>query len=92
MSDGRGNAHERSNKYFTPGLFKALKESSKISTGEILPFGVVFTGNITRDPKRNREISFWYDKYQDNFYMWRDVSDAGPLLDHFENKLLPYLL
>ena len=92
MSDGRGNAHERSCKYFTPGLLKALKKASKLDTDDILPFWVVFTGDITRDPKRNREISFWYDDYQDNFYMWRDVKDAGPLLDHFENKILPYLL
>lgn len=92
MSDGRGNAHERSCKYFTPGLIKELKKSSKLETDKILPFWVVFCGDITRDPKRNREIDFWFDKFKDNYFMWRDVRDAGPMLDHFEEKLLPYLL
>lgn len=90
-SAGRGNAHERSCKYFTPGLLKVLREESNISE-EILPFWLVFVGDITRDPKRNREISFWFQDYQSNFFMWRDTDDAGALLDFFENNLLPYLL
>ena len=90
-SAGRGNAHERSCKYFTPGLLKVLREVSGISK-DILPFWVVLVGDITRDPKRNREIAFWYQEYDMNFYMWRDTSNVGEMLDFFENKLLPYLL
>ncbi|GHT50853.1 hypothetical protein FACS1894102_6580 [Spirochaetia bacterium] len=90
-SAGRGNAHERSCKYFTPGLFKIIKETSGISN-DILPFWVVFVGDITRDPKRNREIAYWYQGYERNFFMWRDESDPGVLLDFFENNLLQYLL
>jgi hypothetical protein len=91
MAAGRGNAHERSCKYFTPGLLKVLREKSGISD-EILPFWIVFVGDITRDPRRNREISFWYQGYEKNFYMWRDTDNIGDLLDFFENNLLPYLL
>ena len=88
---GRGNAHERSNKYFTPGLLKTIREESGISE-EILPFWVVFVGDITRDPRRNREIAFWYRGYEKNYYMWRNIDDVGNLLDFFENNLLEYLL
>jgi len=90
-SAGRGNAHERSCKYFTPGLLKAIRKASGISD-EILPFWVVLVGDITRDPKRNREIAFWFQEYSNNFYMWRDTEDIGDMLDFFENNLLPYLL
>ncbi len=91
MAAGRGNAHERSCKYFAPGLLEVIRQKSGISD-EILPFWVVLVGDITRDPRRNREIAFWYQGYENNFFMWRDTSDVSHLLDFFENKLLPYLL
>ena len=91
MSAGRGNAHERSCKYFTPGLLKVIRNASGVSD-EILPFWVVLAGDITRDPRRNREIAFWFQGYEKNFYMWRDTDDIGDMLDFFENNLLPYLL
>ena len=47
MQAGRGNAHERSCKYFTPGLMRALRQRSNISE-EILPFWLVIVGDITR--------------------------------------------
>ncbi|MCT8573754.1 MunI family type II restriction endonuclease [Glaesserella parasuis] len=90
-SAGRGNAHERSAKYFTPGLQRVLREKSKISE-DIQPFWLVLVGDITRDPKRNREIAFWYQGYEKNFYMWQDTDNLGDLLDFFENNLLKYLL
>lgn len=88
---GRGNAHERSCKYFTPGLLNLLREKSNLSN-DILPFWLVLIGDITRDPKRNREIAFWFQNYTKNYYMWRNTNDVGSLLDFFENNLLPYLL
>lgn len=91
MAAGRGNAHERSCKYFTPGLLKVLRETSGVSN-DILPFWVVLVGDITRDPRRNREIAFWFQGYEKNFYMWRDTDDIADMLDCFENNLLPYLL
>ncbi|MGT2925279.1 MunI family type II restriction endonuclease [Streptococcus caviae] len=91
MQDGRGNAHERSNKYFTPGLLKVIREKSGISD-EILPFWVVFVGDITRDPRRNREIDFWYQGFERNYFMWRDTTDIDSLLQFFEENLLDYLL
>ena len=44
-SAGRGNAHERSCKFFTPGLQKVLYKYSGISP-PALPFWVVFIGDI----------------------------------------------
>ncbi|MDR2697630.1 MAG: MunI family type II restriction endonuclease [Holophagales bacterium] len=88
---GRGNAHERSCKYFTPGLLKVIRDKSGISD-DILPFWIIFVGDITRDPRRNREIAFWFQEYKHNFYMWRDTENISDMLDFFENNLLPYLL
>lgn len=90
-SVGRGNAHERSCKYFTPGLLKTLREKGGLSD-EILPFWLVLVGDITRDPKRNREIAYWYQGYEKNYFMWRNPDSVDELLDFFENNLLPYLL
>ena len=66
-SDGRGNAHERSCKFFTPGLLSVLRERSKIKE-PALPFWVVFQGDITRDPCRVREISLWYEGVQQHHF------------------------
>ena len=88
---GRGNAHERSCKYFTPGLMKIIRETSGISE-EILPFWLVFVGDITRDPRRNREIAFWFQQYTKNYYMWRNIDDIDDMLNFFEKNLLPYML
>lgn len=90
-SAGRGNAHERLCKLFAPGLIKAYREIGGISTPEILPFWVVFEGDITRDPKRNREVAFWFDKYAKNYFMWRPNMTAVDLISHFEKYLKPYL-
>lgn len=88
---GRGNVHERLCKLFTPGLIKAYREIGGIHDTEILPFWVVFEGDITRDPKRNREIAFWFDEYSANYFMWRPKMTEKELIEHFEKKLKKYL-
>lgn len=90
-SAGRGNAHERMCKLFSPGLLKAYRRFSKIESDEILPFWVVLEGDITRDPKRNREIAFWFDKYEKNYFMWRPNMSGDELVAHFNNYLKPFL-
>ncbi len=88
---GRGNVHERFCKLFSPGLLKACREIGNIKDSTILPFWVVFEGDITRDPKRNREIAFWFDKYDKNYFMWRPQMTENPLIEHFDKYLKPYL-
>lgn len=88
---GRGNVHERLCKLFTPGLIKAYRKIGGIDSKKILPFWVVFEGDITRDPKRNREIAFWFDKYKSNYFMWRPNMTAKDLIEHFESNLKKYL-
>lgn len=88
---GRGNVHERLCKLFTPGLIKAYRKIGGIDSKKILPFWVVFEGDITRDPKRNREIAFWFDKYKNNYFMWRPNMTAKNLIEHFESNLKKYL-
>ncbi len=89
-SDGRGNAHERSCKFFTPGLLKLLREKSKIEP-PALPFWTIFQGNITRDPCRVREITCWYDEFDAHFFFWRDVEDRSLLFEHFDELIKPLL-
>lgn len=90
-SDGRGNAHERSCKYFTPGLLKALREKSGIKDENALPFWVVFQGNITRDPCRVREIACWYEGFEGHYFFWRDTRNTKDLLEHFIKYIKPLL-
>ena len=90
-SAGRGNAHERMCKLFTPGLMKKYRELSGIVSEDILPFWVVLEGDITRDPKRNREIAFWFDRFDKNYFMWRPQMSDADLVEHFNKFLKPYL-
>lgn len=89
-SDGRGNAHERSCKYFTPGLLKLLRQKGNINN-DLLPFWTIFQGNITRDPCRVREITLWYDGYTSHYFFWRDTKNPTPLIEHFIEKIKPIL-
>ncbi len=89
-SDGRGNAHERSCKFFTPGLQKALRDKGKLEAN-ILPFWVVFIGDITRDPCRVREIKLWYDGVPGHYFMWRDQTNKIPIIEHFLNNIKPLI-
>ena len=88
-SAGRGNAHERLCKLFTPGLLEILRIKSKIKPTH-LPFCVVFGGNITRDPKRVREITCWFKGFDNHFFMWRDLN-SDSIIKHFNNNLLPII-
>lgn len=88
---GRGNAHERMCKLFSPGIIKQYRKISNITNDEILPFWVVFEGDITIDPKRNREIAFWFDDYDKNYFMWRPNMSNKELINHFNLYLKKYL-
>ncbi len=90
-SAGRGNAHERSCKYFTPGLLRALRSKGGLGD-DALPFWTVFQGDIARDPCRVREITLWFDTYEVHFFMWRSSVNAKPLLEHFNIHLKHLLL
>lgn len=87
---GRGNAHERSCKFFTPGLLKILRAESKIPEPS-LPFWTIFQGDITRDPCRVREITCWYDTFSAHYFFWRDAPNPDSLFRHFENRIAPLL-
>lgn len=89
-SAGRGNAHERLCKYFTPGLLKVLHKASKIDR-RFYPFWIVFQGDITRDPCRVREITLWFDGNKANYFFWRNTRNAESLIGHFENYIVPLL-
>tara|TARA_B100001250_G_C19694416_1_gene741822 strand:+ start:20 stop:619 length:600 start_codon:yes stop_codon:yes gene_type:complete len=85
-SAGRGNAHERSCKFFTPGLQKILRREGNLGP-DVLPFWTVFQGDIARDPCRVREITCWYGENSAHFFMWRDSTCSNPPVDHFEEQL-----
>jgi len=85
-SDGRGNAHERSCKYFTPGLLEIMRKQGRLGN-QALPFWTIFLGDITRDPCRVREITLWYKRFEDHFFFWRNPKDENALLKHFRQRL-----
>jgi hypothetical protein len=89
-ADGRGNAHERSCKYFSPGLLKTLRQKSGIAA-PALPFWTVFQGDITRDPCRVREITFWYDTFRPHYFFWRQAPNPGLLFRHFDKYIADLL-
>lgn len=89
-SAGRGNAHERLCKYFTPGLLQILRKQSKIKEPN-LPFWIIFQGDITRDPCRVREITCWFRKYTANYFFWRDTKNKDTLIEHFLKNIKPLL-
>lgn len=90
-SDGRGNAHERSCKFFTPGLLQILRSKGNLGPN-VLPFWTVFQGDITRDPCRVREITCWYGGFDAHFFFWRDTTNPEKLIEHFEEYIAPLLL
>ena len=89
-SAGRGNAHERLCKYFTPGLLETLRSRGKIKYPH-LPFWIIFEGDITRDPLRVREITYWFGKYKANYFFWRNTKDTDTLIGHFDTYITPLL-
>ncbi|WP_027001289.1 MunI family type II restriction endonuclease [Hugenholtzia roseola] len=89
-SAGRGNAHERACKYFTPGLQRILREAGNLPA-DVLPFWTIFQGDITRDPCRVREITCWYEGFEGHFFFWRNLSDPAPLIEHFISQIQPLL-
>ena len=89
-SAGRGNAHERLCKYFTPGLLSKLRETGRIESPN-LPFWIVFQGDITRDPCRVREITYWFGHFKANYFFWRNTKNPDDLIEHFRNYIYPLL-
>jgi hypothetical protein len=89
-ADGRGNAHERSCKFFTPGLQKILRQKGNLGD-DVLPFWTVFQGDITRDPCRVREINCWFDGLTAHYFFWRNSNNSAPLIEHFIEKIKPLL-
>lgn len=87
---GRGNAHERLCKYFTPGLLALLRAQSGISAPNY-PFWIVFQGDITRDICRVKETRFWFNGNNANVTFWRNTSNPQPIIDHFFDYILPML-
>ena len=90
-SAGRGNAHERSCKLFTPGLLKIYRYYGNIQP-PALPFWIVFQGDITRDPCRVREIHFWFCGPSPHFFLWTDEMSDKNIIEHFDKNLSQLLL
>jgi Type II restriction enzyme MunI len=89
-TDGRGNAHERSCKFFSPGLQKILREKGNLGDN-VLPFWTVFQGDITRDPCRVREITCWYNGLTAHYFFWRNSANPTSLIEHFIQHIKPLL-
>ncbi len=89
-ADGRGNAHERSCKFFTQGLQNRLRIQGNLADN-VLPFWVVFMGDITRDPCRVREIKLWYEGVSEHYFMWRNQQNVESIIEHFIKNIKPLI-
>lgn len=47
--------------------------------------------DITRDPCRVREITYWFNDFKSNYFFWRNTTKAEDLIDHFETYIAPLL-
>lgn len=88
--DGRGNAHERLCKYFTPGLLRVMRSASGIGADN-LPFWIVMQGDVTRDICHVKELRLWFDSNRANLFFWRDTADKSSVIKHFLDYILPML-
>ena len=68
-----------------------LSSKGKLGDG-VLPFWVVYQGDIARDPKRTREVTLWFEGVEDHYFFWTDSTNPDPLIEHFEERLMFYLL
>lgn len=91
VKDGRGNAHERLTRYFSPGLLKIMRAAGNIQPPDY-PFWVVLTGGITKDYHHNRELALWFEGAEGHYFMWDDVRDEKALYDHFQKHIAPLLM
>lgn len=82
MSAGRGNAHERACKLFTPGLLEIMRDCGGLN-GSPLPFWVIFQGDIARDPKRTREIFCWFKNFEEHFSLWSNEDSDDLVIERF---------
>lgn len=87
---GRGNAHERACRYFTPGMIRYMVSICGVES--IIPMWIVFSNGITKDKKRVREIKFWFNEHDENYLFWQNLSDTTPIKDHFDGSIKPHLL
>ncbi|RDU64957.1 restriction endonuclease [Helicobacter didelphidarum] len=90
MSAGRGNAHERACKLFTPGLLNIMKKIGGLDNIP-LPFWIIFQGDIARDPKRTREIYCWFSGFENHFYLWSNEDSDEVIIKHFQKYFESHL-
>jgi len=67
-------------KLFAPGILSEFRTVSKITDANVLPFWIIIQGDITRDPKRNREIYLWIKGFEKHYTMWRPGQNGQALL------------
>ena len=79
-----GNAHERSCKYFAPGIVRKAREIGNIRE-EHFPFWLIYTGEMIIDTRYVREILFWFDGMRDHCFLW-DMR-AESLINRFNTRL-----
>ena len=88
---GRGNAHERACKYYTPGLLKIGRQIGN-QPDYVSPYCLIFSGGIATDKKRIEEIEYWFQGDNSLFLMWNNLADRSVIINHFENHLKQKLL
>ena len=85
-----GNAHERACKYFAPGIISSAQAIAN-QPSSVIPFWWIFTNGIATDPRYVQEITHWFLGIEPHLFLWQDLNDYAPLIDHFERHIAPLL-
>lgn len=84
----QGNAHERTCKYFAPGIQHKCAEIA----GFYHPFFYIFMDGLTTSRRLQLQIHGWFDAdgYRDRYLMWLK-RDVPSLINWFEHTIRGYI-
>lgn len=90
-----GNAHERAGKYMMPGILNSIREIAN-QPDNIIPVWWIFASRskgfgIASDSDYVQEIKHWFKGIEAHVFLWDDITDAKPLIEHFEKYIKPLL-
>ena len=90
-----GNAHERAGKYMMPGILYSIRKIAN-QPDNIIPVWWIFASQskgfgIASDSNYVQEIKHWFKDIEAHVFLWDDITDAKPLIEHFEKYIKPLL-
>lgn len=90
-----GNAHERAGKYMMPGILHSIRKMTN-QPDDIIPVWWIFASQskgfgIASDSNYIQEIKHWFKGIEAHVFLWDDITNEKPLIEHFEKHIKPLL-